>query len=233
MSILSKDLSVIITALNEEGNILDAITAVEAVLKDFQINGEIIIVNDGSTDRTAEIVNSRSQKDSSLKVINHAKPRGVGASFWDGVDLASGEVAVWMPGDNENDPAEILRHYKLMRDVDMVIPFVSNKDARPFLRNLISSLYRRIINLTFQVNFRYTNGTNLYRTALLKKLNRRSYGFLFQADILVRLARQGCRFAEVPYKLKKRASGASKAFSLRSLLHVTRDYFRLVFDCYL
>ena len=156
----------------------------------------------------------------------------MGASFWDGIDAARGKVAVWFPADNENDPWEIFRYHKLLEHVDIVIPFVFNKEARTAFRNILSLVYRVIINTTFHVNFNYTNGTIMYRRAMLKELDHRSKGFFFQTDILIRVVKKGYLFAEVPYKLGARMSGISKAVTFPSFMKVARGYLNLVNDYY-
>lgn len=225
------NLSIIIPALDEEKNIEAAIDSVLIALKDFKIFGEVIVVNDGSTDKTRLLVEGKiKQSPQTIKIINHSSPQGIGASFWDGVDKALGETVVMLPGDNENDPNEILRYYCLMKEVDIVVPFVFNKEVRPFIRRLLSSLYHFIIKMSFSFDLRYTNGTSLYRRSLLKELNHRSIGFFFQADILVRLIKKGYLFAEVPYKLSSRHSGSSKAMKISSLSCLIKEYLCLFRD---
>jgi len=137
-----------------------------------------------------------------------------------------------MPGDNENDPREIMRYYKLLEHVDIVIPFVFNKQVRSLFRNALSFMYRFIINSTFLVYFNYTNGTILYRKSILDELDYRSRGFFFQTDILIRTVKKGYLFAEVPYSLGARNHGVSKAVSFPSLLQVIKGYLRLTKDIY-
>jgi glycosyltransferase involved in cell wall biosynthesis len=224
--------SIVMPSLNEEKNVRHAITDTLESFEDFEIRGEIIVVNDGSTDRTEAIVREEMAKDDRIRLINHDTARGIGASFWDGVRNAGGDVITMMPGDNENDPWETLRYYRLLEHVDMVIPFVFNREIRSLFRNLLSYIYRFIINSTFLVNFNYTNGTILYRKSILDELTVCSTGFFFQTDILIRSAKKGYLFAEVPYRLNMRNSGASKAVSFPSLIKVITGYLNLVKDMY-
>lgn len=219
-------------ALNEEKNIVSAIKNTLIALEEFGISGEIVIVNDGSSDKTKQLVNELIRTDKRIRMLSHNTPKGIGASFWDGVDNARGASIVLIPGDNENDPLEILRYFKLLEHVDIIIPFVFNKQARSLFRNGLSFIYRFIINSTFLVNFNYTNGTILYRKSILNELDFRSTGFFFQTDILVRTVKKGYLFAEVPYRLGARKEGISKAISFPSLLQVIRGYLRLVHDFY-
>ncbi|RJQ51830.1 MAG: glycosyltransferase family 2 protein [Nitrospiraceae bacterium] len=224
--------TVVMPSLNEEKNVLAAITDTLKSFADFGINGEIIVINDGSTDRTKDVVTGAMTKDSRIRLINHDTSQGIGASFWDGVRSARGEIVTMFPGDNENDPWETFQYYKLLEHVDIVIPFVFNRQVRSLFRNALSFIYRFIINTTFLVNFNYTNGTILYRKSVLDELTVTSTGFFFQTDILIRSVKNGYLFAEVPYRLNMRNAGKSKAVSFPSLMKVMKGYLRLVSDVY-
>lgn len=224
------EISVVMPALNEEKNIGLAINNSLKAFDNCKIAGEVIVINDGSRDATPAIVNEFIAKDPRVRLISHDSPKGIGASFWDGVDHARGNAVVMLPGDNENDPWEIFRYYRLLEHVDMVIPFIYNKEARSLFRNGLSFTYRFIINTTFLVYFNYTNGTVIYRRSMLGELKARSTGFFFQTDMLIRLVKMGYLFAEVPYRLGMRRDGVSKAVSFPSLLQVIKGYIRLVRD---
>lgn len=226
------ELTFIVTALNEEKNIAAAVGGALKALADAGVKGEIIVVNDGSSDRTGEIAAALRKADPAVRVLTHPAPLGVGASFWEGVDAAEGEAVLWFPGDNENSAPEILRYFPLLGHVDIIVPFTYNSGSRSALRNALSHAYRLIVNATFGVSFNYTNGTIIYRKALLRELGTRTTGFFFQTDILVRLARSGYLFAEVPYRLGARSEGSSKALTLRSLSRVAAGYLKLFWDLY-
>ncbi len=225
-------ISIVMPSLNEENNILNAIKDTLQAFDDFNIDGEIIVINDGSTDGTRRIVEEAMLSNRRIRLINHASPQGIGASFWDGVRNAGNDVISMFPGDNENDPWETLQYYMLLEHVDIIIPFVFNKQVRSIFRNALSYAYRLIINTTFMVNFNYTNGTILYRKSILDELKVASKGFFFQTDILIRSVKKGYLFAEVPYRLNMRSSGKSKAVSFPSLMKVISGYVKLVRDVY-
>lgn len=229
---LEPAISVVMPALNEAENIELAVGNALAAFDDLDMKGEVVVINDGSTDATPALVVRMQESEPRVRLVNHDTPQGIGASFWDGVDNAVHDCVLMLPGDNENDPWEIFRYVHLMRDVDIVIPFVFNKQTRSLFRNVLSFTYRFIINNTFLVNFNYTNGTIIYRTELLKELDSRSDSFFFQTDILIRLVKQGYLFAEVPYRLGLRPKGVSKAVSFPSLIQVMKGYLRLVKDSY-
>ncbi|MFC1520865.1 glycosyltransferase family 2 protein [Elusimicrobiota bacterium] len=230
---IKSTISVSMTALNEEDNIEAAVTNTLKAFDDFGIDGEVVVINDGSTDKTGEIAKKISQTDKRVNIVTHAKPMGVGASFWDGVDAVKGDVVVWLPGDNENNPWEIFKYHALLDHVDLVIPFIYNKEVRSAARNALSFLYTFIVNSVFLTNFNYTNGTTLYRKSALKQLKRRSTGFFFQTDIIMRLAKKGYLFSQVPCSLGVRREGSSKAVSVKSLRQITFCFLKLFWDVYI
>lgn len=226
-------LSAIMPALNEEENISNAILHTLEAFEYFKLDGEIIVVDDGSSDKTYAIAErAAAEKPDIIRLIKHDKTEGIGASFWDGVELAKGDAVVMFPGDDENDPKESLRYYRLLEHVDIVIPFIFNKEARSIFRNALSYAFRFIVNTTFLVNFNYTNGTVLYRKSILGNIDNRSHSFFFQTDILIRATKMGYLFAEVPYKLGARGKGVSKAVNFPSFYKVAKGYLTLVRDYY-
>lgn len=225
--------TVVMPALNEENNIQAAIRTTLEAFDRYGLRGELLVVNDGSTDRTGEVVSEFQQHDARVQVLRHETPRGIGASFWDGVAQARGEAVLMLPGDNENDPGEILRYHPLLDHVDMVVPYVFTRRKRSLFRRILSRTYLFIIGATFGVSFKYTNGTVMYRKKILEELDRHEPGFFYQTDILVRLAKRGYFYTEVPYRIRQRAGGASKAVSFKALRGVIAGYSRLFWDLYL
>lgn len=221
-------ITVVMPALNEETNVGAAVRDALRAFDAFGLDGEVVVVNDGSTDGTVDVVKTLMAEDARVRTIRHEAPHGIGASFWDGVDVASKEAVVMLPGDNENDPAECFRYTGLLADVDIIVPFVFNRGARSAMRKIVSFAYQLIINLSFGTSFNYTNGTVIYRRAVLTELKHRSTGFFFQTDILVRTVKmRGYLFAEVPYRVRQRTGGRSKALSFRTFRRVSGDYLRL------
>ncbi len=223
-------LSVVMPCLNEEENIEAAVKSTLAAFDHYGIEAKLIIVNDGSTDKTREIVCQLMAMDSRILLLEHDKPRGIGASFWGGVKQAKDEYVTMFPGDNENNPEETLAYFELTENVDIIIPFVHNSEIRSRWRRVISSFYRFIINISFGTSLNYMNGTVIYNTSVLKEVQHYSTGFFYQTETLIRLIRAGYLYAEVPHFLQYRSFGQTKALSLRSFWNVTRGYFRLMWD---
>ncbi|MDD4004603.1 MAG: glycosyltransferase family 2 protein [Elusimicrobiaceae bacterium] len=222
----------VIPALNEEKNIAGSVARALSGFNRYNLEGTIVVVNDGSTDSTAELAAELAKSDPRITLVSHETPRGIGGAFWTGTDNAQGDFVVMIPGDNESDPWEIFRYSHLLHHVDIVNPFVFNRGMRPWYRELLSRAYTLLINTTFGLNLHYTNGTVLYRKSLLQTLRHRDNSFFYQTDILIRLIRRQYLFAEVPYRLDLRRNGTTKALSLKSLGCVAGGYLRLLRDLY-
>jgi glycosyltransferase involved in cell wall biosynthesis len=211
-------------SLNEEGNLSAAVANVLESFHRLGINGQLLIVNDGSSDRTGEMAKEFSHKHANVEVIHHASPQGIGASFWDGVRSADGEVVTMIPGDGENDAAEIFRYLPLMSQVDIVVPFVFNRGVRTFKRRLLSIVYREIIKASFGLSLNYMNGTVMYRRCIFEGVELKCSGFFYQTELLVKTIKRGYLYAEVPYALNVRGGGESQATTFASLKKVARAY---------
>lgn len=227
-SAMLSTLTVVMPALNEEANINAAIGSTLHAFDQYGIAGELIVVNDGSRDRTSELVKHCMRRDARIRLIEHVTPMGIGASFWDGVRAAQHQFVTMFPGDNENDPEDALTYFHMTRDVDIIVPFIHNVEIRSLSRRVVSSIYRFIINMSFGMNLNYTNGTVIYNTAVIRQIVPRATGFFYQAEILIRLIRAGYLYAETPHFLSRRATGRTKALTLRSFIKVTREYLSLV-----
>ncbi|MFO1436506.1 MAG: glycosyltransferase family 2 protein [Gammaproteobacteria bacterium] len=230
---LMPGITVVMPCLNEEANLSDAASSTLQALSAKNIDGELIIVNDGSTDGTLRVAQALAATDPRVKVLSHPRPQGIGASFLHGVREASKSHVTMFPGDNENDPDDALTYFYLTRDVDIVVPFIHNVEIRSRVRRIISSIYRFIINVSFGMNLNYTNGTVIYNTAVLREVNAKSRGFFYQAELLIRVIRRGYLYAETPHFLSDRKGGKTKALTLRSFLSIVRAYLHLVFDIHI
>lgn len=217
-------ITAVMPALNEEGNLAAAVANVLESYERMGISGQVIVVNDGSSDRTGEMAEEFCRLNSNVTVIHHATPAGIGASFWDGVRSAGGDVVTMLPGDGENDAAEILRYLPLMQQVDIVVPFVFNREVRSFRRRLLSIVYREIIKASFGLSLNYMNGTVMYRRCIFEGIELKCSGFFYQTELLIKTIKRGYLYAEVPYALNVRGGGESKATTFASLKKVARAY---------
>ena len=216
-------------AYNEENNLERAVTETSESFQALGIQGEIVVIDDGSSDGTGDLAEKLKTCFPYLRVIHNPVNKGIGYSFWEGAKVAKGDVVTLLPGDGENDPVEILRYLPIMKEVDMVIPFVYNGSSRVLYRQWLSKLYKAIINFSFGLLLNYMNGTVMYRREVLQSLTLNSTGFFYQTELLIKAIRLGYLYAEVPYKLGQRAAGKSKALSIDSLVRLILNYFSTIY----
>tara|TARA_Y100000588_G_scaffold235564_1_gene249151 strand:- start:671 stop:1519 length:849 start_codon:yes stop_codon:yes gene_type:complete len=225
-------LSVIVPVLNEEKSIGSALENICEAIERSLVKCEVIVVDNRSVDSTVEIVEGRQQHCAYIKLIPGVLPKGIGVAVWEGIRNSKGKYVVMIPGDGENDTWEMLRYLPLMKDVDMIIPYVYNQEVRSIFRRLLSKLYKLIINLSFGMLLNYMNGTVMYRRKILDSVNLHSKGFFFQTELLIKCIKRGYLYAEVPYKISPRDGGQQKAINLRSVFVVIKEYILLLMAVY-
>ena len=226
-------LSIVMPCLNEGENLRAAIEDALKNLDKSGIEGEVIVVNDGSTDNSFDIAKQAASLDRRVHILNKTKTMGIGRAFWDGAKLAIHQFVVMIPGDNENKVSEVLASYQLVNEVDVIIPFVPNSTVRTIDRRVISTLYRLIVNISFGTTLNYTNGTVVYNKEALKLIKLKSSGFFYQTELLVKLLRNGFLYAEVPHFLGVRKDGKSSSLSLKSFCDLSRSFVSLIVDVYI
>lgn len=227
---MKPSLTVIISALNEEGNLQSAVRDVEEALGNQVSSYEMIIINDGSCDRTGAVADRLAARSSSIRVIHHKQNQGLGASILEGYREASKEYVMWYPGDNGVQKESLKDMLRYLGQAEIVIPYIANPTFRSPSRQFLSQAYVGVLNLLFGLKLRYYNGVNIYRTALVKELVETASGFGFFAQTLILLVKGGHSYVEVPTYHRQRKCGHSKAFRWENLWDVGRTIIQLLFQ---
>ena len=138
-------LSVVIPAYNEEGSVAATIERVSAAVQSLGIDYEIIAVNDGSGDRTGQVVRDLVPRVPHLRLVEHIPNRGYGGSLRAGFDAARHDWIAFLPGDNQFDPTELRRLIERAGDADIVI--LQKKDLPPetFLPAYAQDLFNQVL----------------------------------------------------------------------------------------
>lgn len=224
---MKPSLSIIIPALNEEGNIRDCVGEVLAAVDGRFSDYEILIFNDGSSDGTGGIADDMAARDEHIRVIHNGRNMGFGYNYRTGVEQAKKDYVVMFPGDNEIPSSSMISVLNVTGTADIVIPYTVNIRARPPARRLISSLFTTMVNLLFGLRVRYYNGTVIHRTEILKSVSMTTDSFAYQAEILVQLIKAGRGYVQVGMYLRDREHGSSKAFRIKNIIDVFRTLARL------
>lgn len=202
--------SIIIPVYNEEECIGFVIDEIRQLYKD----AEIIVVNDGSTDNTHEIINKRAD----IKTCTLDSRKGQSHATWIGLHIASNDICVLMDGDGESDPSDIQKMISIISTCDYCCGY-RIKRKRSFLNKMSSVVANKTRQLILSDKARDTGAMKVIRKkhiqalTLFPSLHRYIPSFLHHAGLSMR---------EVPIKSRKRIGGKTKYTVLkRAILGVT------------
>lgn len=203
------DISIVIPLYNEEESIPSLYTRLTAALDEYGRPFEAIIIDDGSSDRSFELLTDIARKDTRYKVIRLRRNFGQTAAFSAGFDAARGDVIITMDADLQNDPADIpLLMSKIEEGYDIVSGWRKDRQDRFLDRKLPSMIANRMISNVTEVKLHdYGCSLKAYRRDLLQHV--RLYGEMHR--FIPALAVQvGGTVTEVPVNHHARRFGSSK-----------------------
>ncbi len=203
--------SVVIPVYNEEKNIPILYRELVDVLKKLPYDYEIIFIDDGSTDKTMEVLSDIASKDKKLKVISFARNFGQTPAMMAGMDAAKGDVIVTMDGDLQNDPSDIPKLLeKINEGYDVVSGWRKNRKDTFISRRLPSVIANWLIGKLTGVKIHdYGCTLKAYRTNVIKRL--RLYGEMHRfIPALASNVTSVNRIVEIPVKHHPRIHGKSK-----------------------
>jgi glycosyltransferase involved in cell wall biosynthesis len=171
-----KRLSIVIPLFNEEENITPLYRELKTVLAGLRARCEVIFVDDGSADRSAEVLKHLARQDKMVKIIQFRKNFGQTAAIAAGVEHAQGEIIVTMDGDGQNDPRDIPRLLKRLKEGhDVVSGWRKNRKDPLINKRFPSALANRLISWLTRVKLHdYGCTLKAYRRDILKDI--RLYG---------------------------------------------------------
>jgi len=209
--------TVIVPALNEEQNLRPAVEAILEQASPVATFLEVLVFDDASTDRTGAVADELARRDSRVRVVHNPRRLNIGGCYKAGVLAARGDYVFLVPGDNEMRVDEIVRGLKYLDQADLVVFYVTNVGVRPWWRRRVSRLYAAGVNLIFGTRFSYTNGTNVFKTDVIRTIPIRTDGFSYQTEAVVKAVWSGLDFVQVGIEIKARESGVSKALTWKNL----------------
>lgn len=218
-------LSVVVPLYNEEESVAPLVEAVRDALAGVE-EWELVLVDDGSRDRTVERVEAIAAGDPRVRLLRLARNYGQTPAMQAGFDHARGEVVVSMDGDLQNDPRDIPGLVaKLAEGYDLVVGYRQNRQDKLVTRKIPSWVANRIIRGITGVRIR-DNGCSLkaYRRELLDRVH--LYSDMHRFIPAVAAATAGARIAEVPVRHHARRFGRSK-YGLSRVLKVLSDLFTI------
>ena len=214
-------LSLVIPVYNERESLVDLCESVTDVFHCMPEPFEIIFVDDGSSDGSAELLQELAEQEPAIKVIRLRRNFGQTAAMMAGIDFASGDVIIPMDGDGQNDPADIPRLLeKIAEGFDVVSGWRKDRQDKRFSRVLISKIANRLISKISGVALHdYGCSLKAYRRDAIESV--RLYGEMHRF-IPIYASWQGARVTEIPVKHRPREHGKSN-YGLERIVKVMLD----------
>lgn len=199
--------SVVVPLKNEEENISELINELEPVMVSLGKPWELICIDDGSTDKTLDILKKLSNKKKFLRIISFSQNFGQSSAFDAGFKAAKGEYVITMDGDRQNDPGDIPKLVDEVRDYDLICGRrINRKD--PVSKKITSSIANFIRSRACQDGIKDTGcSLKVYRTQCLKtiKMYQGMHRFLPALFVI-----EGFKVKEVPVNHRERTKGKTK-----------------------
>jgi glycosyltransferase involved in cell wall biosynthesis len=220
-------LSVSFPAHNEEDNVVPMIESLLAVLPGLADRFEVIVVDDGSRDRTSERAGTVAARDDRVRVVRHPVNRGYGAAVWTGLQSGTYEYAFFTDGDRQFDVAQIADLIPHIADHDVVVGYRLDRQDN-LVRIMNAHAWNWLVRLLFRVPVRDVDcAFKLFRRGVLQGVEVRSGGAMFSAELVARLGARGARITEVPVRHLPREKGSSSGGNIRVIARAFRDLFAL------
>jgi len=224
-----KELSVFFPAYNEEANIKTTVSKANKILKEVAERYEIIIIDDGSTDKTNKIIKKLASGNNKIKIIEHGVNMGYGASVISGFYNSRYEWIAFTDSDGQFDFSEITNFISKQKETnaDLVIgSYIDRKVSK--MRKFNTWLWQFIINLFFGLNVKDIDcGFKLVRKKVIEKIPRleSQRGAFISTEFLIKSKRSGFKIVEIPVHHHPRGRGEPTGANLNVVISSFKDLF--------
>jgi glycosyltransferase involved in cell wall biosynthesis len=223
-------LSVFFPAYNDSGTIASMVVGALLAARRLTPNHEVVVVNDGSSDATAEIAEELARIYPAVRVVHHPQNRGYGGALRTGFASATKEFIFYTDGDAQYDPSEVAILWEQMRDgVDLVNGYkISRSD--PLHRIVIGRVYHHVVTWLFGIPVRDVDcDFRLMRRSIFDRVQLEKNSGVICLEMMKKIHDAGFRIAEVPVHHFHRAYGKSQFFNFRRIFRTGIDVMKLWF----
>jgi len=224
-------ISVFFPAYNEEGNIEKTINNAVRVLDKNANNYEIIVVDDGSKDKTSEIVEKLAKRNDKIRLIKHEKNKGYGAAVSTGLYNSKFPWVVFTDSDGQFDFSELSNFVKAQKEngADLVIGYYAKRKV-PFYRILNSKIWESIVYLLFGLKVKDIDcGFKLIKKEVIDSIPKleAQRGAFISTEFLVKSKMNGFKIVEIPATHFERTEGQATGASMKVIINSLKDLFKL------
>ncbi len=216
-------------AYNDEKNLSTLVPYVSKFLKEITDVYEIIIVHDGSPDKTGEVADKLAREFPNVRVIHHIKNMGYGAALRDGFNAAKYDYVMYTDGDNQYDVREFLPYLHLLDTANVISGYVTKK-AASLQRKIQSEVYNWLIRILFFVWVRDINcAMKIYRRKVLDSFEIKSPSCFIDAEMIIKAKRAGFKVAQFPVTHFLRTEGLPSGAKPNVIMTTARDMLKYRF----
>jgi glycosyltransferase involved in cell wall biosynthesis len=222
-------LTVIVPCLNEERTVVPTVEGVVAVAPELPVSLEIFLIDDGSTDGTADQMQRLCQKHPRCRMKRNPRNMGVGRSVMSAYsEVPDKSWVTVLPGDNEIDFSSIHNFLKMRDQYDLILGYFQNPVIRPMRRRIASASFRQVVRSLYGLDFRYLNGMKMYRVEVMRGLEVTSSGYAYTAELIAKamLRNPSLRIGEAPFIARGRSHGRSNAFRPGAIVNAAYEVVR-------
>ncbi|MGQ9888184.1 MAG: glycosyltransferase family 2 protein [Aggregatilineales bacterium] len=221
-------ISAFFPAYNDGGTIASMVLSAILVLEELTDDYEVIVVNDGSKDYTAEILDRLARDYPQVRVIHHPKNRGYGGALRTGFASATKELVFYTDGDAQYDVRDLRALYPLLTpDVDVAQGWKRERGDR-WYRKVIGRVYHNIVKLMFGLRLRDVDcDFRLMRRSIFDKVVLTRDSGVICVELMKKVQDHGFKIAEGPVSHYHRSYGRSQFFNFRRVFRVGVDLLAL------
>jgi glycosyltransferase involved in cell wall biosynthesis len=220
-------LSLAMPAHNEAENIIDVLEEAVSVLESIEPDYEIVVVDDGSRDNTANLVHEFAETHDRVRLVRHPVNQGYGAAVWTGLTSSTGEKRFFTDSDAQFKLDELRLLLAQMPPADFVAGYRRVRQD-PLMRKLNGWGWTSLVNLLFAYAARDVDcAFKLMRREVVESLPVQSRGATFSAELLVRARRAGFVFREVGVSHLPRTKGSPSGAKLQVILRAFKELLAL------
>lgn len=221
-------ISAILPAHNEAENIKTTVENCVFYLEKNASDYEVVVVNDGSSDDTKEIVEELASLNSKVVLVNHEINKGYGSALRSGFDEAKKDFIFFMDSDGQFSIQDLDRLLPLANVENVVIGYREDR-ADSFIRSLNAWMYAMYIYLMFGLNVKDMDcAFKIFPTKAYQDIKPiKAGGALFTAEFLIKLKRTGFNFKEVPVRHFPRQFGTQSGANIKVILRMFKESWKL------
>lgn len=216
-------ISVFFPAYNDEGTIASLVLAALETLEELTDDYEVIVVNDGSQDNTARILNRLEKSYPQVRAVHHPQNRGYGGALRTGFASATKDLIFYTDGDAQYDPRELKLLYEQFDETVDLVNGWKLKRHDPVIRIILGKIYQYLIKYTFGLKLRDVDcDFRLMRRSIFDVVHLESNSGVICVELMKKVQNAGFRLREVPVSHYHRLHGRSQFFNYQRLWKVVK-----------